>query len=102
MQAFSPLVGCKLQEIIPGLDEQVSLRFDRAVLGIYNPVRTSSGNWENGYLDSVVANLETSETEFVIHFDSGDSLSISIAPDSFVGPEAMSVQFEDGSIAVWQ
>jgi len=60
------------------------------------------GGQPNEFIDTRVLGTFTTDTEFKVRFSDGLELSVGIADQDYVGPEAMVLQAKDSDIIVWQ
>lgn len=97
------------------VEDYVQLALDHSgISAVVDPEVNHAGNWlkrgDPGYLEALVAlpgqhvavaNVVPNEV-FEVRFDGGDVFRVVLTPEAHVwGPEAVTVQHDDGSMEVW-
>jgi len=119
MYKFEEIVGSKLMKVsvssatYVGMDnnsepnkiEGCCIEFDLGNFIIENPYQVKSPSGEEIRVsdltgDSVVEAYST-ETEIKVIFSSGSTITVSLLPEHFVGPEAASFEPKEGNIVVF-
>ncbi len=86
------LVGMCLTELVP-YEFGVTLRFDRGVMTIWNPVTTSVplAALVHGAVTDVI---ETEGVGFQLQFGTLGALAVSLRDEDYIGPEAYSATLD--------
>lgn len=119
MYKFEEIVGAKLMKVsvssatYVGMDdisepneiEGCCIEFDLGNFTIENPYQVESPSGQKiGVSDlagDTVVEAYSTEAEIKVIFSSGSSISVSLLPEHFVGPEAASFEPKEGNIVVF-